>query len=51
MAKDGKLAFAASYSSTYQRIHFDLLTPRDDEEFSRLLHESPGKRPDLGDGP
>src|SRR5262249_45504742 len=51
MAKDGKLAFANSYNCTYQRTHFDLLTPRDDEEFCRLLHESPGKRPDLGDGP
>jgi hypothetical protein len=51
MAKDGKVAFAISYNCTYQRTHFDLLTPRDDAEFSRLLHQAPGKRLDLVDGP
>ena len=44
MAKDGKLAYAASYDCTYQRTYFDLLRSLDHQEFGRLLHQFPGRR-------
>jgi hypothetical protein len=51
IAKNGVLVSAASWECTFQHTYFDLMSARENAEFSRLLDEYPGRQPELGDRP